>query len=141
MSRPGGRALLIVAGVVVAATIAAALVQTGLPGAQRQARIDERRVQDLQRIDSAIQAHAHQHDALPAGLDRLDPATAGQLSLTDPETATPYEYVTVDAQRYRLCAVFATGGPGRGGYDPTGGWAHPPGAHCFQRRVDRGGAR
>ena len=64
MSSPGrGRMLVIAAGMAIAATVAAALLMTGLPDAQRQARLDERRVQDLHRIDLAIRAHARQHDA------------------------------------------------------------------------------
>ena len=128
-----GRTLLIVAAVVIAAAIAAALSVMGLPEQQRQRRMDERRVQDLQRIETAIQAHARQHDALPATLGELDEATARGLSLVEPDTGTAYAYRPGDGGRFELCAAFAadSDAAGRGAVD----WLHPAGPHCFQRRV------
>lgn len=135
MSRPGGRTLVVVAGVVIAITVTVAIMQMGAPGAQRQARIDERRVQDLSRIDAAIQAHARQRDALPGTLDGLEPAVHRSLALVDPETGTAYEYAVTGPQHYRLCAVFAVDSAGQPRGDAVQGWAHPAGQHCFERRV------
>lgn len=140
MSGPGrGRMLVIAAGVAIAATVAAALLVTGLPDAQRQARLDERRVQDLHRIDLAIRAHARQHDALPATLDGLGEATGRRLSLAEPGTGARYGFSVAGPDRYRLCAVFATDSRDRAAGDVPEGWAHPAGPHCFERRLDADG--
>lgn len=140
MSGPGrGRVLVIAAGVAIAATVTAALLVTGLPDAQRQLRLDERRVQDLGRIERAVQAHVRQRDALPATLEGLGEATGRRLSLVDPGTGARYGYSVAAPHRYRLCAVFATDSGERAAGDVMEGWAHPAGAHCFERRVDADG--
>ncbi|MGY1410613.1 MULTISPECIES: hypothetical protein [unclassified Luteimonas] len=138
MIRADGRALVAVAAVVIVATVAAALMVGGSPAQQRDARMDARRVQDLQRIEAAVQAYARQHDALPDALDGLDQATDHSLSLVEPDTGTGYGYGIEGAERYRLCAVFIT--DSRGGRHGRGdqvaeGWQHPAGPHCFQRRL------
>jgi type II secretory pathway pseudopilin PulG len=129
-----GRSLLIAAAVVIAAAIAAALSVMGLPEQQRQLRMDERRVQDLQRIEAAIQAHARLHDALPANLAGIEPATALGLTLAEPDTGAPYGYRPGEGGRFELCAVFATESAAAG-RAAAGDWLHPAGPHCFQRRL------
>ena len=129
-----GRALVIVAAVLVAATVVAAVAVVGLPGDQRAARLDARRVHDLQRIEAAVDRYAAQHDALPGSLlalpaDRL-------LALSDPVTGAAYGYERADARRYRLCADFATDSreARHGEAFVAEGWRHPAGRHCFERR-------
>lgn len=140
MNMPGGRALVIAAGVLIAVTVVAALALTGLPGLQRQARLDERRVQDLVRLDTAIQAHARLHEALPDALGALDASTGRGLPQADPGTGQAYGYAAGEAGRYRLCAVFDTDSvESADGLTPEG-WSHPAGHHCFQRRLDDAGA-
>ena len=136
MIRVDGRILVIAAAVVIAATVAVALSLAGSPDAQRAARMDERRVQELQRIEAAVQAHVRQYDALPERLAGLGEATDRDLSLADPATTQAYGYVVEGPDRYRLCAVFDTDSrqQGRRSHVPEG-WAHPAGMHCFQRRI------
>ena len=140
MTRLDGRALVAAAAVVIVATVAAALMVGGSPAQQRDARMDARRVQDLQRIEGAVQAYARQHDVLPDTLDGLGQATDHNLSLAEPDTGAGYGYGIDGAGRYRLCAVFITdsrGEPARA--DHVGeGWRHPAGPHCFQRRLAAG---
>jgi len=136
--RLDGRILVAAAAAVIAATVAAALTVAGSPAQQRDARMDERRVHDLQRIEAAVQAYAHQHEVLPASLDGLAQATDHDLSLAEPDTATGYGYAIDGTERYRLCAVFITdsrGGRLGDGGQVSGGWQHPAGPHCFQRRL------
>lgn len=128
----GGRALVVAAGAAIIATVAVALALTGLPAEQRQARIDERRVQELMRLEAAIERHARQHDALPAALAALEGADV--LSLADPATGQAYGYAALGDDRYRLCAAFAAASVRTDGSNDAG-WAHPAGRHCFQRRV------
>jgi len=135
MSRLDGRVLVAAAAVVIAVVVAAALTVSGSPAQQRDARMDARRVQDLQRIEAAVQAYARQHDALPDSLDGLAQVTDHSLSLAEPDTGTGYGYGVDGAERFRLCAVFATDSRrGRGGLVAEG-WQHPAGPHCFQRRL------
>ena len=133
-----GRAVVAAAAVVIVATVAAALMVGGSPAQQRDARLDARRVQDLQRIGVAVQAYARQHDVLPDTLDGLGQATDHNLSLAEPDTGTRYGYGIDGAGRYRLCAVFITDSRGEphARADHVGeGWQHPAGPHCFQRRL------
>ena len=144
MSNAGmGRWLVTIAAVVVVATIAAAVWVIGSPAAQRESRMDARRVSDLRRLESAIERHAKLHDALPRGLDALqgDGATVARV---DPASGAPYGYEPVDARRYRLCAGFATDSrvavrQAEPDYDDA--WRHPAGHHCFERRLDRDAAQ
>lgn len=132
-----GRNLVVAAGFVIAAAVLAALSVTGMPGEQRILRMDERRVDDLQAIEAAVQDHAHQRGRLPASLQGLAEATHRSLRLVDPDTGAGYEYVAVDARRYRLCAEFARDSrrPGGAPFDPVQGWQHPAGRHCFDRAL------
>ncbi|HRN63041.1 MAG TPA: hypothetical protein PK743_09295 [Luteimonas sp.] len=139
-----GRMLLILAAVAVAATVAAAVAVIGLPDEQRIAQLDARRVQDLQRIEAAIDGYARQRDALPGTLDELPGGTDRLLALADPDTGAAYGYEVVDARRYRLCADFSTDSRSAGlraDASVIEGWRHPAGRHCFERRrpADEGG--
>lgn len=134
-----GRWLLVAAGLAVAATVVVAIVVMDSPDAQRQARLDERRVQDLQRLDEAIQAHVRRHDALPAGLEVVTQRPGVNHTVSDPLDGTPYVYEPTGPRTFRLCARFATDTARLhartrplGGYD----WAHPAGDHCFEREVE-----
>ncbi|HLM53557.1 MAG TPA: hypothetical protein VK325_08225 [Pseudoxanthomonas sp.] len=84
-----GRWLLIVAALVMAATVVAALWVTGSPQAQRQVRLDEKREYDLARIFSALDSHAKNGHPLPAGLQALARQPRLRLSITDPVQAKP----------------------------------------------------
>jgi hypothetical protein len=125
-----GRWLLLAAALAVAATVVVAIVVMDSPEAQRQTRLDERRVQDLQRLDEAIRAHARHHDALPAALSVVTDRPGVNYSVADPVDGAPYVYEATGPRSYRLCARFATDTARlhartrpHGGYD----WAHAAG--------------
>ncbi|WP_202841474.1 hypothetical protein [Luteimonas saliphila] len=135
-----GRVLVILAAVVIAATVITAIMVIGSPAAQRASKLDTRRVADLRRIETAIGEHAKLHDALPRDLGALLPGAGRALVTVDPETGAPYGYEAVDRRRYRLCADFTTDSrdPVRQAepvYDDA--WLHPAGRHCFERRLAR----
>lgn len=131
-----GRQLAIVASVVVLATVVASVWVTGTPSAQREARIDERRVSDLDHIKDAIRLHAQDHGALPASLAALKSQPGIRLSIADPITGAPYEYAATGARTYRLCARFTTDtalqAPSDHEYTDAR-WAHGIGRQCFER--------
>ena len=136
-----GRALMIVAGVVVVATLAAALWLLGSPASQRQQQLDQRRVDDLQRLVEAVRAYAKTHKALPQTLEVVARQPGRNLPVADPVDATPYEYRVTDAETFRLCAVFATDTARTtddGGRWVEDEWLHGAGRHCFDRKSDDG---
>lgn len=137
MSAPGmsGRWLALVAGVVVVATVAAAIAVMGPPWTQREARFDRRRVEDLERIVDAIARYAETHDALPPDLATLARQPGLRLAIADPKNQAPYAYEVTGARSYRLCATFATDTAAeRAGFWTHEDWSHGAGRQCFDRR-------
>jgi type II secretory pathway pseudopilin PulG len=131
-----GRRLAIAASVVVLATVVASVWVTGSPSAQREARLDERRVGDLDNIKDAIRSYTQEHDALPADLAELKTQPGIRLSIADPVTAAPYEYVATGARTYQLCARFTTDTAQQMPNDYQSRdvhWAHGIGRQCFDR--------
>lgn len=131
-----GRRLAIVASLVVLATVVASVWVTGSPYAHREARLDVRRVKDLDAIVDAIRSHAQEHDALPASLGVLGGKPGIRLDIVDPASGAPYEYTATGARTYRLCARFSTDTALMPPDDyPYNGahWAHGAGRQCFER--------
>lgn len=130
-----GRVVAIVASLVVLATIVAAIVVMGPPSQQRLMRLDERRVEDLNRIAMAINVYRSQHGRLPASLAELG-GEPGMRIPQDPESRQPYGYKMLGAAEYRLCAGFATDTAEAIDPQPWPGadWAHGAGRQCFKRR-------
>ena len=134
-----GRWIAIVAGIVVLATVVAAIVVMGPPSQQRLQRLDERRIADLGRIQLAVQSYRNMHDGLPVSLAALAEKPGMRLSIVDPASGEPYGYEPTGDSGYRLCARFAT--DTANAMDaaqtwPPGGWDHAAGRQCFERRVD-----
>ena len=131
-----GRRLAIVASLVVLATVVASVWVTGSPSAQREARIDERRVSDLALIRDAIRSYTQEHGALPADLAELKIQPGIRLPIADPVTGAPYEYVATGARTYQLCARFTTDTALQMPDDYQSRdvhWAHGIGRQCFER--------
>ena len=143
MSRQGvGRGLLVVATVIVIATLATALWVMDSPMKQRDRRIDERRTEQLDAIADAVDAWTREHKRLPASLVELSKQPGASLAIVDPVTGAPYDYQTVSKRGYRVCASFATSTSDRGpGTDRISWhekhWMHPAGRHCFDRTSGR----
>lgn len=138
MSAPIGRWLLIAAAVAIAAAVTAAIVVMGGPGSQREAKLDQRRTQELDRINDEVRDYWKQQARLPADLPSLANQPGVALSTVDPVTAAPYRYLAGEAGRFRLCASFATD-TGREDAERRAtnewhprSWRHPAGEHCFE---------
>ena len=133
-----GRVMAIVASLVVIAAVVAGIASIGLPGAQRQARLDERRIEDLQRIVEAIELHHREHGQLPADLAAAASRPGWDLALLDPVSGEAYDYRPLQGDRFELCAVFTTDSGKRGsGWNAPLEWHHGAGRHCFKRDVRR----
>lgn len=106
-ARPG-RLLLIVATGVVVLALGAGLWTIGAPGAQRDLRLDERRQENLARLDSAIREYREENGALPADLGVLASRPGVRIAVADPVTDEPYGYTVTSDRSFRLCATFVT---------------------------------
>jgi hypothetical protein len=134
----GARRLAIAAGVVVVATIVAAIVVMGSPSTQRAAKLDDRRVRDLDRIVDVIGHYADRKHSLPPDVATLAEEPGRRLAIADPVDGSPYGYEITGARTFRLCAVFATdtARSHRGSERWRGEeWHHATGRHCFDRKV------
>ncbi|KGQ18099.1 hypothetical protein LF41_1453 [Lysobacter dokdonensis DS-58] len=128
----GGTVLAVVA-------IVLAIRMMGSPSEQRLVRIDEHRVSDLDKLEDAIVAYAKEKERLPAQIAQVKAQPGTITSFTDPETRAPYEYERIDADRFRICAVFATDTsmhPPEGWPASQDAWNHGIGRHCFTRDKD-----
>lgn len=134
-----GRWLAIAASAVVVAAVVAAIVVMGSPSAQREIKLDQRRIGDLARIVNAVDGHAKQHDgALPPDLATLAREPGRRLPTTDPKDGSPYVYERSGALTYRLCATFATDTARTtddAGYWGPEEWHHGAGRQCFERKA------
>lgn len=129
-----GRRLAIAASVVVVATVTTAIVITGTPSERRMVKLDERRVDDLQRLTLAIDEFMETQGQLPPDLATVAAHPGRQLALVDPVTSQAYEYAPGDSGKYRLCAVFTTDTAVTRAH-PSATWDHGIGRHCFERRA------
>lgn len=134
---------LVVVALVVAAVIFGFYV-AGSPFAERARRFDERRISDLQIIQSEIINFWQRKEKLPQSLGELKDDIRGFTPPVDPETGKFYEYRTTGDLSFELCAVFnasnknqtPAGVPKPEG--PYGGesWLHEAGRVCFSRTID-----
>jgi hypothetical protein len=141
----GGRLLLIMASVAMAAAVLGGLHVMGSPAHQRKLRLDDRRISALSIASNVIHRYWTQHDALPDDLSAVDIQAGWQ---NDPVTGKPYVYKRLSDDSYSLCASFDTASDGAqriGGapyiYGPTGAnWKHPAGTHCFRFMAESQGS-
>jgi hypothetical protein len=133
--------MLIAAGAIVAATLAAAFMTMDSPGQVRDRKLDQRRVRELDEIADAIERWQGEHDEWPASLAELAAQPGVSLAVRDPVSGAAYGYEAGTGSKYRLCAVFATDTAKRdpqrdmfGYFDQR--WAHPAGRYCFDREVE-----
>ena len=138
----------------------------GSPAKQRQLRLDERRVGDLQNIQYQIINYWQQKEKLPKNLTELANPLSGYSLPVPPEfeKGEKYEYVVKGKLTFELCATFALPMPkgwreySKGvmpmpypayerdmavsyPYPYPGGvnesWDHQVGRTCFERTIDK----
>jgi type II secretory pathway pseudopilin PulG len=125
----------------VLATLIAGLWISGSPAAERARVLDERRLQDLQSIASAIDNYYNQNNQqLPPTLATLTSQrdTYYVSGIADPDSNQPYEYTISSSNTYKLCATFSTDSHGQGANQPPSYpygsstfWDHGPEHTCF----------
>lgn len=139
--KPVPRASAIAATIAVIAMIVAGFVVAGSPLKQRALRFDERRVNDLQLLQSEIINQWVAKEKLPESLEALKDSISGFVAPVDPETEQAYEYRVLGAEKFELCATFTLPSrdevKGRSIYPyPTENWTHGAGRVCFERTID-----
>jgi type II secretory pathway pseudopilin PulG len=117
--------------IVVAIAIVAAFRVMGSPAEQRLRRLDERRVEDLNRLSDAIQLYDSRHQRLPASLEEIERDQGTDAARRDPVTQQPYEYRVDGPKAYSLCAHFDRESLREVGFYAT--WPHGAGRQCFAR--------
>lgn len=131
-----GRWLAIIASVVVLVTVVIAVLVMDSPSVQRDARLDSRRIDELNRIVQAVDTYVQANHTLPPDLATLAAQPGQQLSIADPVTGAAYDYTVDGARSYTLCAVFVTDTAqvrARGGPWNAIEWNHDVGPQCFSR--------
>jgi hypothetical protein len=81
----------------------------GSPMQQRQLRLDDRRVQDLQSLQWQIISYWQQKEKIPTSLADLKDPISSYMVPIDPEMekGMVYEYRAIDTDTFELCATFA----------------------------------
>lgn len=121
----------------VGAAVASGVWIVGGPGSARLRKFDEQRLESLQRLAAAIDAHHGARAALPDSLEALAVQT-GELTagdLRDPATRALYPYLRTGPATYQLCARFSTASDAQ---TPIR-WRHGRGQACFDFTAPRSG--
>lgn len=124
----------------------------GSPATQRQIRMDERRVNDLQMIQGEVVNYWQLKRILPPSLGELQNDISGFSVPRDPETDAVYEYVVLEPLKFSLCAVFKQENLNENQYaretvspiyyekiypwQQMESWSHGNGKTCFERTID-----
>ena len=132
----------------------------GGPSTQRDLRIDQRKVDDLQSIQYQVINFWQQKERLPTSLEELKNPISGFNLPKDPEfqKGLNYEYNKISDMKFELCATFKVVAPkglieNSKNYDgmsardvmiePNFGgglnesWDHEAGRTCFEREIDQ----
>lgn len=129
--------------IVVVVAVAGGFFFIGSPREERARRFDERRVNDLQTLQSEIINYWRLKNVLPQNLDALKDDIRGFRSPQDPETGAAYHYAIKSPSSFELCVLFnrASGENNIGApksIEPYGkNWEHAAGRVCFTRTIDK----
>jgi hypothetical protein len=124
--------------VLVMAGVAGGLMILGPPSEERIHRFDRRRVEDLQRIEEAVNVYRTRHGRLPMSLDELSREAGIGINARDPGTMDAYEYRPLDDRKFELCAVFERESEQASAF-AAGFWSHGAGRRCFQPTLRESG--
>lgn len=123
----------------------------GSPTHQREVRMDERRIGDLQILQSEIINYWQLKEKLPANLDTLKSELSGFIPPRDPQTNLPYDYAVIEPLKFKLCSTFQQSNlftpdemsravmptPYKSYYGSNNEvWDHEAGLKCFERTID-----
>jgi hypothetical protein len=123
---PMGTTSAIKSSVLVLALIIWSFFVIGTPGQQRAWRLDDRRVQDLQSMQSQVINYWQQKEALPEKVSDLSNPLSYYSLPVDPEfeKGKTYEYKKTSDLSFELCAIFSADMP-KGWVENKGGGMVP----------------
>lgn len=131
--------------VVIVIAMVASFFVIGSPAEQRNIRLDQQRISDLQSIQSSLVGYWQDKELLPETLTELEDDLIGYYNPVDPESGDSYGYQVTGDLSFQLCATFLAESS-VGNYNPrvveatlmTGetSWAHESGYVCFDRTID-----
>lgn len=144
---PLPKILAIIMSVIILASLIIGFFIIGTPREQRNRKMDEQRIMDLQTIQSQLVDYWSRKKVLPQKLEILQDNISGFTVPTDPDTKKSYEYSSLEPLKFELCANFTTNDkdfPPRGKEtmyaSPCGAfqqnWNHEAGRICFNRTID-----
>jgi len=138
--------LAMVLSIIVLGSIIAGFFIVGSPGQQRDRRMDEERIMDLQNIQGEISNYWSRKEVVPASLADLEDSISGFKVPADPETKQPYKYKVTGDLAFELCATFGSSNLDEEerimqetyyAYDKYNqNWTHYKGEVCFARIID-----
>lgn len=127
--------------------IISGLFAVGSPFEERQRRLDQQRINDLQEIQFTIERFYEDTETLPESLSAVASTSPGIRFPQDPQTNESYAYTKTGTSTYQLCANFQTATdnsdseprpqPIRPPAKSYQTWDHPAGQHCFDLQVRR----
>ncbi len=133
---------LLITSVIVVLTFVWGIAIVGSPSYGREQKFDEQRISDIRQIHEEILNQVYgesRYAPNPVGVTKIlpkplpkdlqtvaDNAQYTKISLTDPQTGEPYEYVRQETS-FNVCATFHL--ERDLSYDIF--WNHPAGHHCF----------
>lgn len=151
----------IVGAILVLGVIIWSFIVLGAPGSQRKLRLDQRRVQDLQSIQSQVIYYWQQTKSLPKDLKELATPISSYMVPQDPEfmKGKTYEYQVTGDKSFTLCATYDLpmpkgylpentsvarpamgaslyGGPDMYYGETNSNWDHEAGRTCYARTID-----
>src|SRR3989344_8583443 len=144
----------IVIGVVGAAVVAGFFI-IGSPANERLRKYDERRISNLQFLQSEIINYWTWKGKLPATIDMIQDDVRGFPIPIDPQVGPSYGYYAKDEDTFSLCADFVTDTkfleerpfpltpgskpslPEIARYPYNQNWEHEIGYQCFERTIDK----
>lgn len=124
--------------VVVGVAVIVGVVVAGSPTEERQYRLDDERLIDLQEIQYSVNSYYTTNGSLPESLDILTSDQSFSVPV-DPETRDAYTYRVLDETTFELCAVFSQTNDDNLHapvvYGEYNSWTHQAGEYCFKRAV------
>lgn len=115
----------------------------GSPQTQRNVRLDQQKVYDLQNIQNQIISYWQGKGTLPENLDGLKDSLSYNSIPLDPQSKEAYEYRSTGTNSFELCATFNSATMGEGSTDPryngmseNDNWKYSAGRNCFTRTID-----
>ncbi len=135
-----------VALVFVAVSVVTGFFVVGSPTDARNSQYDNRRISDLQELQSMVVGYYQRKQVLPTSSNDLKDPLSYAIVPTDPETGAAYPYRATGPRTFEICATFATDASGSGQTIPDSTprhfgiadeyWRHPIGEACFERTID-----